>query len=1070
MKHASPGVRVFRPLHAVAAAHALGVLLISIAYGLVNQQMEGLTRLTHAAATIRVSIERSTTLLQQPSNASTSTNQRSRTLAALQRARLACKELEKEVGASTEPQADAFATLSVAKAAAQLAQHIDEAYRDIELGLHNPQSINLLRWRLHVSSLRRQLNALDDSVSNEVQFRRSSLFRIHALIMLGIGVLGSIALWSGYHLQRLRLRARKRLKERDDQLQALVGAVPDVVALLDADLTIRASSSTRPAWRLSQTPSLEQDNLRNVLDAPLLEKVNLAVSECIQFKRVVEISYTREIDGQTIHFDSRCSPLRDREQVVWVSWDISARVLSERRAKALGSHYNFLSHVNQAIVWIGDTDTLIQRICSVATQHGDFAYAWFATRQAGRFGLHAQHLVRASGAIDDTQHVRILIEHVDSPITAAFTSREVVCMPLNDLSTQGTWRAHLIRLGLSGLVLIPVRSDHATHAATLGILVLHSKDIDAYDSEHRALLDEIAGDIGYAIGRIRRDEERQQMAGRVRLHAAALEATRDGVMVTNPQGIVLSVNPAFTAITGVAERDAIGKISFLKRTLTESGYPEELIESAMQADGFWKGELLGRLPSGRMHTLGLTVSRVLTDKEDEDHRVVVFSDLTQQREDEARLRRVAQFDPLTGLPNRSLLLNRLEHALMQADQQRRVVALLYVDLDSFRTINDSLGHHLGDELLRQVALRLAEHTPAGCTLARLGGDEFAMLAEDLREAETPMRYARALHDALNQRLDIADFEPVYLQASIGICVYPQHRGSASDLIRNAELAMFEAKRAGRNTIRFFTDAMGEAAIQRLAVETRLRRALALGEFVLHYQPLWSLGQDRLVGVEALVRLKQPNLPPLGPAEFIPVLEDIGQIEALGDWVTREACRQARQWLDAGWEFGVMAINLSPVEVARHPVEQRIRSALDESGLPPERIELEITESGLMEQGARADEFLRRLHALGVRIAIDDFGTGYSSLAYLRRFPVNKLKIDRGFISELTTDERNARLVDSILQLGHSLGIEMLAEGVETEAQARHLRSHGCHTIQGYFISPPLPADQLWERYARVGED
>lgn len=1039
--------------------HVLGIFLIAAAYRATDTQITAFTSVLQSASTIRISVERATSLLQQQTSQGLAPNQRARVVAELDRARLAASALMAQsnpVEVSLEP--------NIGIEAQRLSEEITSISRDLQVSLQNPRAVNLERRRSDATSLRRHLNALDDAVAAETSHRRIGFSRMFAFIMAGIGLNGSAALWSIFVADRRRLRAGRKLIERDDQLQALVGAVPDVIVLVDRQLNILASSSTHPTWRLSRSAATGPDPLTNALDSVLVGQVRSLVQECIQSKQVMSLSYKRDIEGKTLHFDSRCSPLRGREQAVWVSWDISARVFSEHRVRTLGRYYNFLSHVNQAIVWVGDEDSLIDRICSVATQHGDFAYAWFATRPPGRFGLHATHLVRASGSVDDSQHVSVLVEHPQSPLLSAINSQSVVCLSLNDNAVQASWRAHLMRLGLPGLVMIPVRSDYSEQAITLGVLVLHSREQGAFDEEHQVLFNEIAGDVAYAIGRIRRDAERQQMAGRVRLHATALDATRDGVLVTNPQGVVLSVNRAFSKITGISEHDAIGKISFLRQMLQESGYTSELIEQSLRSEGFWKGEILGQLPSGRMHTLGVTVSRVTAEKSDQEHRVVVFSDLTQQREDEARLRRVAQFDPLTGLPNRSLLLSRLEHALLQPDRQKNALAILYIDLDSFRTINDSLGHHHGDELLRQVALRLSEHTPLGCTLARMGGDEFALLGENLANADMAMQIARELHRAMDEQLEIAEFEPVYVQASIGICVCPPHQGTASDLIRNAELAMFEAKRAGRNAIRFFTLAMGETAVLRLAIETRLRRALAEHEFVLHYQPLWGLSGDSLVGVEALVRLNQPTLPPLGPAEFIPVLEDIGQIEALGDWVTREACSQAGRWLNAGWDFGVMAINLSPVEVARHPVEQRIKAALDESGIAPERIELEITESGLMEQGERAEDFLKSLHALGVRIAIDDFGTGYSSLAYLRRFPVNKLKIDRSFISALTTDERNARLVDSMLQLGRSLGIEVLAEGVETPEQADYLREHGCETIQGYYISPPLTAEQIWTRF------
>jgi EAL domain-containing protein (putative c-di-GMP-specific phosphodiesterase class I) len=319
------------------------------------------------------------------------------------------------------------------------------------------------------------------------------------------------------------------------------------------------------------------------------------------------------------------------------------------------------------------------------------------------------------------------------------------------------------------------------------------------------------------------------------------------------------------------------------------------------------------------------------------------------------------------------------------------------------------------------------------------------------------RVAQELIDLLETPFLVAGIE-LYVQASVGISLYPDDGQEVNELVRDADAAMYLAKRAGRGTYRFYTESLTLAAQGRLALDTRLRRALEHREFELWYQPLYRLSDRRLIGLEALVRLNQPGLPPVGPAEFIPLLEETGQIVALGAWVTQEACRQGRAWLDEGLDFGRIAINLSPLEVRRGQTEERVRAALEASGLPPERLELEITESGLMEQGERAEAFLHNLRALGIGLAIDDFGTGYSSLAYLKRFPVSKLKIDRGFIRDLPGDASDAQLVQTMVAMGRNLGIAVLAEGVETQAQLDFLRGMGCEAAQGYLFSRPGPAD------------
>ncbi|MEY2655518.1 MAG: hypothetical protein RLZZ524_2546, partial [Pseudomonadota bacterium] len=303
-------------------------------------------------------------------------------------------------------------------------------------------------------------------------------------------------------------------------------------------------------------------------------------------------------------------------------------------------------------------------------------------------------------------------------------------------------------------------------------------------------------------------------------------------------------------------------------------------------------------------------------------------------------------------------------------------------------------------------------------------------------------------------------QDVYVQSSIGISVYPEDAREAGELVRDADAAMYQAKRAGRGTYRYYTEALTAAAQNKLTLDTRLRRALEQREFELYYQPLYRIEDRRLIGLEALVRLNQPGLPPVGPAEFIPVLEETGQITALGAWVTQEACRQGRAWLDEGLDFGRIAINLSPLEVRRGQTDERIRAALQASGLPADRLELEITESGLMEQGERAEAFLHNLRSIGVQLAIDDFGTGYSSLAYLKRFPVSKLKIDRGFVRDLPGDVSDAQLVQTMVAMGRNLGISVVAEGVETEEQLAYLQELGCESAQGYLFSKPRPAAEV----------
>ena len=434
-------------------------------------------------------------------------------------------------------------------------------------------------------------------------------------------------------------------------------------------------------------------------------------------------------------------------------------------------------------------------------------------------------------------------------------------------------------------------------------------------------------------------------------------------------------------------------------------------------------------------------------------------------ESHQRIDVLAHRDTLTQLPNRTLAKDRLEQLLLQARRDQRMVAALYLDLDNFKTVNDGLGHAAGDSLLRQVAQRLRQRVRQEDTLGRLGGDEFILVLEHLRHPQQAAHVATAILETLGEPFTLDGGQQVYVRASIGIAMFPDDGHDAAELVRNADAAMYESKRRGRNNFSFFTSNFTTNANSRLQLETRLRRAVELGEFVLHYQPMVRISDHQVVAVEALVRLRSPEGtdPPvssIGPNEFIPVMEDTGMIVALGDWVLAEACRQAKAWLDAGLSFGRVAVNVSPSEISRGAVLERLTRILKDTGLPPACLELEITESGLMESGTAAETFLQAVHALGVHLTIDDFGTGYSSLAYLKRFPVQQLKIDRSFVQDLPGHDSDNQLVSTMIAMAHGLRLQVVAEGVEMPDQEAFLASLGCDMAQGYLHGRPMPAEQI----------
>lgn len=434
---------------------------------------------------------------------------------------------------------------------------------------------------------------------------------------------------------------------------------------------------------------------------------------------------------------------------------------------------------------------------------------------------------------------------------------------------------------------------------------------------------------------------------------------------------------------------------------------------------------------------------------------------------ERRIEFIAFHDSLTGLPNRQLAVDRLQQAIAFAEREGAKVALLFLDLDNFKGINDSLGHDIGDTLLKEVTVRLGQCLRSTDTLSRQGGDEFLVILADVRDAESITLVADHLLEQLKAPFEIERHQLVST-VSIGIAVFPDDGRDFGTLLRKADTAMYHAKASGRNTYRFYMEQMNIDADERLKIRNWLAQALEHDQFVLHYQPQIDLATGATIGAEALIRLQHPLEGLVSPGRFIPVAEDSGLIIPIGEWVLRQACRQAAAWRAAGWPDLVVAVNLSAVQFKRHDLEETILDALREAGLPPENLELELTESLLIENAEHVLAMIKQLKAHGLRFSIDDFGTGYSSLAYLKRFSVDRLKIDQSFVRDLLADPEDAAIVRAIIQISRTLGIATIAEGVEDDATRILLREMGCIEAQGYWFARPLPPESFTEYLSAAG--
>ncbi|PQO97213.1 sensor domain-containing diguanylate cyclase [Massilia phosphatilytica] len=556
--------------------------------------------------------------------------------------------------------------------------------------------------------------------------------------------------------------------------------------------------------------------------------------------------------------------------------------------------------------------------------------------------------------------------------------------------------------------------------------------------------------------------ERRQTEEKLRLSATVLEHIADGVMVIDVHGKIVATNPAFTQITGYTESEAVGTHSSLTRLASHDAGFHEALWADLAETGFWRGELLNRRKNGETYIEWLTVSAVRDDADTVTHYVCVFSDITKVKESQDKLDHLAHHDPLTGLPNRLLFHDRLQHAMVRAARGHRQLAVMFIDLDRFKTVNDTLGHHVGDELLKQVADQLAGCLREGDTLARLGGDEFIVLLEDVDGAPGARQVAEKLMQLFERPVLVSDYE-LFITGSVGISLFPHDAVDMNVLIRNADVAMYQAKARGRNGYQLYAPSMDGDGAERLRMEGLLRRAIERGEIRLHYQPQVEIETGRLIGVEALVRWHSAELGHVPPVRFIPLAEDIGFIGQLGAWVLEEACRQVVRWETAGLYVPKVAVNLSGRQFDRGSVAPLVARALTDAGLAPQRLQLEVTESVIMNTGD-ALQYINDLHALGVELAIDDFGTGYSSLAYLKQLPVQTLKIDRSFIKDIPADKDDEAIAVAIVQLGKSMDLAVIAEGVETVEQAAFLLRHGCKRAQGYLYSRPVEPAELLETW------
>ncbi len=551
---------------------------------------------------------------------------------------------------------------------------------------------------------------------------------------------------------------------------------------------------------------------------------------------------------------------------------------------------------------------------------------------------------------------------------------------------------------------------------------------------------------------------RKQLEDQQQLAAAVFENSQEAILITDPKNRIISVNAAFTRVTGYAAEAMIGQSpSILSSGRHDQKFYDNLYRELATND-YWQGEIWDKRYNGEVYPKWLSISVIKDEKGEVKNYVAIFSDISERKHAQEKIEYLAQHDPLTGLPNRLLLHDRFDHAVTIADREKTGMAMLFLDLDNFKQINDSLGHEAGDKLLIHIAERLKECIREIDTVCRQGGDEFIILLHEIDDINAISRIAQKILDVIAQPYEL-EANVVSTSFSIGISLFPNDGKSFAMLQKKADTAMYHAKESGRNAYRFFTEKMNIDTLERFQLLNQLRDAIQKQEFILYYQPQIDIKTGHITGVEALIRWQHSKLGIINPVRFIPLAEESGLIIPIGEWVLQQACRQAKSWHESGLPKITVAVNLSSLQFKRGDIFETVCQALTNSGLEPQYLELELTETILLHDIEETMAVIQKLKYLGVKLSIDDFGTGYSSMSYLKQLKVDKLKIDQSFVSDLVDDSEDAAIVKAIIQLGESLQLNVIAEGVETKRQLEFLKSNGCNEAQGYYFSRPVTADK-----------
>jgi len=734
--------------------------------------------------------------------------------------------------------------------------------------------------------------------------------------------------------------------------------------------------------------------------------------------------------------------------IVGIVLDISERQAAEQRLARLNRLLIALSETNQAIARVHDADSLLERAGQALRERGGFAHAWLhvTTPQGPR-------VIAGEDAADIAQRVT---EALVRPGRCCPPEARVFCKTGDCCDTD--LARELAAQGLTAVVHLPLWSE----GVCAGGIELLAAGSDPFSAEERQLLEELAANVSFALDALAQERRRRQAEDKLQLAARVFENSAEGILVTDADNRIVMVNKAFTQVTGYEAAEVIGCNPRILSSGTQGPEFYRGMWHALKARGEWHGEIENRRKNGEFYPEWLTISEVRSEAGALTHHVAVFSDLTARKQIEERLNFLAHYDALTSLPNRILFTDRLQQALAKARSDGQRVAVAFLDLDRFQLVNETIGPAVGDRLLQEISGRLIGALREGDSVSRMGGDEFALIFTGLACADDAAARITRIQQLLRQPVHVLEHE-LHCTASIGVAVFPDDADAADTLAKNADSAMYKAMEDGGNTFRFFRQDQNQRTAERMKLEGKLHYALERGELMVWFQPLVSATSGRIVGAEALLRWQRADLGGfVSPVDFVPLLEETGLIGPVGEWVLRTACEENQRWRNLTGEALFVAVNLSAVQLADADLAGKVERMLRELAFDPRYLEIELTESSVMRDAEAGIRVLRQLKSLGLRLSLDDFGTGYSSLSYLKRLPLDTLKIDRSFVRDTPEDTEATFLTRAIVAMGHSLRMDIVAEGVETTAQIGLLRAIDCDILQGYHFSPAVPAETFRE--------